>query len=293
MSRAALANFSVQWFDFSSRYYTFTTLLKYCDTAQGFIFENGRSSSNVLNMLHKLWDNQGVMRSTKAKVLLPHDRYTDFERCLIKPYLEAVGRTSWMVGFRISDAATNAEVAVVETVMVAVDEETKSKSIEIPDRDEIVKIIEENNFEPLNLGVKQTVFQDQPNENVFMHKTIVNALDCDKLGHLNNSIYATIAEEVRLLALKNGGYNNVSSELYIKKMYLDDEYLGYLEPSIINVSYIGQAHPFDEMNVFSWCIESSDNCEFCFDFVIDSEVITKVSLIVESNYHTQRHTSSL
>ena len=74
---------------------------------------------------------------------------------------------------------------------------------------------------------------------------------------------------------------------------LDDEYLGYLEPSIINVSYIGQAHPFDEMNVFSWCIESSDNCEFCFDFVIDSEVITKVSLIVESNYHTQRHTSSL
>ena len=188
MSRAALANFSVQWFDFSSRYYTFTTLLKYCDTAQGFIFENGRSSSNVLNMLHKLWDNQGVMRSTKAKLLLPHDRYTDFERCLIKPYLEAVGRTSWMVGFRISDAATNAELAVVETVMVAVDEETKSKSIEIPDRDEIVKIIEENNFEPLNLGVKQTVFQDQPNENVFMHKTIVNALDCDKLGHLNNSI---------------------------------------------------------------------------------------------------------
>ena len=110
MSRAALANFSVQWFDFSSRYYTFTTLLKYCDTAQGFIFENGRSSSNVLNMLHKLWDNQGVMRSTKAKLLLPHDRYTDFERCLIKPYLEAVGRTSWMVGFRISDAATNAEL---------------------------------------------------------------------------------------------------------------------------------------------------------------------------------------
>ena len=83
---------------------------------------------------------------------------------------------------------------------------------------------------------------DQPNENVFMHKTIVNALDCDKLGHLNNSIYATIAEEVRLLALKNGGYNNVSSEMYTKKMYLDDEYLGYLEPSIINVSYIGQSH---------------------------------------------------
>ena len=81
MSRAALANFSVQWFDFSSRYYTFTTLLKYCDTAQGFIFENGRSSSNVLNMLHKLWDNQGV-EINKSKIIITIDTV-----------MEAVGRT--------------------------------------------------------------------------------------------------------------------------------------------------------------------------------------------------------
>merc|ERR1719310_2170530 len=90
-------------------------------------------------------------------------------------------------------------LAVVDTVMVATDEETHSKSVPVPHAAEIKSMIVSDAPEierPTFAEFEPKPGTDEP----FVWRTRIRMTDCDSFGHLNNSVYATMAEEARLIS---------------------------------------------------------------------------------------------
>ena len=247
MSSFSLSSPSIEitlnWLDFSVHYNTFTSLFKFCDTAQSLLFPTGVTKEQVA--LHTMWSNNCVMRSNSAKLFLPHQQYANWRNIRIFPRLKAVGNTSWTCAFRVvrSDASHDATLlAVVETTMVATND-THTTSVPIEYRDTLIAMVQQTSQQPLCLN--RTVFSKK-REQYFSQTQRVRMTDCDSLNHINNAIYATLAEETRLHAAFQNKYDRCSSS-----QEQDHNQVGS-QATECAISYIGQAHPFEEMEVITW-----------------------------------------
>jgi len=296
------ATYSVQWFDFCQHYLTFGTLFKMCDTSQGLLFQ---SDDPLKIALQDLWSGNCVMRSNRAKLLLQHHEYQDWKNVLVWPSLQHVGNTSWTCSFRVTDVSGSIVLALVETTMVATDDTfTKSQPISSESKSLMMSLMQEkqqpsNHLHPVRLG--RVSFSSWNNEESdvndfvpYRYQRSVRVTDCDKLNHVNNAIYGVLAEETRLYAGSLSKYGS------------DDSKRASLQAFECQISYIGQAHPFEMMDIETWSCPRSrsrkrngdgdgdgggggggddddgESTDYRTDFFVNGEIVTRTTLTVGS-----------
>jgi acyl-CoA thioesterase FadM len=235
--------FTLNWLDFSQHYFTFAAIFKFCDTAQSILFPPSNYSKE-LQALHTIWSKNCVMRSNRAKLLIEHDVYQKWKKIRVYPCLSKVGHTSWTCCFQIKGgdpSFQNETLALVETTMVATDE-THKKAEPIEYRETLVQLMEQSKIQqqPITLGRSIFSTPEEDGQNTFNYSQVVRITDCDALNHVNNSVYATLAEESRLFAASKNKYDMHNNEM------------GKQPASECSISYIGQAHPFEEMEIVTW-----------------------------------------
>ena len=111
--------------------------------------------------------------------------------------LTKVGNTSWKIDFRICDKGD--PIALISTICVNVDRETLSKSTPVAHKEHL---------EPLvcivpgtsELSAVDVAWEGEIPSTAWTWTTTVRATDCDKLGHVNNAVYALLAEECRAVS---------------------------------------------------------------------------------------------
>ncbi len=246
------AEFSVLWFDLSTHWATFGALFKWCDTAQAALFP-ADSPSPALRDLRVCWERDAVMRTNSARLCLPHAAFHAWPRVRVKPILTSVGRTSWVCGFHVVEPTPEERLmAVVQTVMVATDPETHSRSVELPHRQALQDLLSAAEAAPSPArvwwqgGLDRPVFaaeEDAPPSSPppFRYTTHARITDCDALGHVNNAVYPTLGEEARLFAAHRNGFGDQAGAAFAAR-----------PASTCSVNYVGQAHPFDAMDVSTW-----------------------------------------
>lgn len=290
-----------------------------------------------------------------------HQYLTKMNKIYVKPILKDVGRTSWTCGFRIfcdhhgSSSSSSSTIptatstnlvkeqnqdhhyednnnedkmmllAQVETVMVNMDEKL-TKSQPIPNVERISDMIKENNGDKsVSLGRPMFNNENDNNKNIFKFSTTVRITDCDALGHVNNAIYANMAEEFRYYVSSKGGYDNNNNNNNNDNINIDNNNDSSSSSNIaakyatkpattFSISYIGQALPHDQLDVSSWVTttttaeknqhnnnnnsnESSSIAwlllvvEYNFNIYVKGECITQLKLGVEEIInHNDDHT---
>lgn len=277
MAKNAVVDFMPTWFELTAPWVTFGSILKWCDTAHFAMFPVSPDEKQ----LFETFSQQSVMRSNTAEIFLSHKEINKLEKVRVKPVLQDVGQTSWVCGFRICDASPRETlIAAVETVMVHTDE-THSMSRPIPKAEAVRRLIAKNNVCPLCLAKPE--FSNSSNvhgNQVFKFSTMARLTDCDSLGHINNAVYATLAEEFRYYTASQGGYGNpISSEVASIAT----------QPAVTcSISYIGQAQPFDTLDVTTWANHTRTGCDYNFEISVSGQLITQMKLGVESNKFNAR-----
>ena len=146
--------------------------------------------------------------------------------------------------------------------MVATDRETHTKSVPIPGTAALRRRISE----PLGLG--RPSFPPPPSGAAVYEARWSNRLtDCDGLGHVNNAVYSTLAEEVRGEARQAGGYGSTGAAAALRPV------------KEMSISYVGQARPFDPMVARTW---QAGPQSFRVDFEARGELVAQVAFDVEA-----------
>eukprot|EP00510_Aplanochytrium_minuta_P005457 CAMPEP_0184017164 /NCGR_PEP_ID=MMETSP0954-20121128/7359_1 /TAXON_ID=627963 /ORGANISM="Aplanochytrium sp, Strain PBS07" /LENGTH=233 /DNA_ID=CAMNT_0026298319 /DNA_START=86 /DNA_END=787 /DNA_ORIENTATION=- len=222
-----------------------------------------------------LGGKDGVAAIFKTNRVRLYQRHAEFQECtqvIIFPRLQSCGRRTYMCSFEVfDDSEPRKLLAQVETTIIATNKE-HTKSVEIPNREAICEYIKNQPEQKSGLG--RTSFAPPPenSEEVFVYKFQVRAIDCDSLGHVNNTMYGNLAEEARDFAATHGGYGKFN-------------HLAKKEAMECMISYDGQAVPRDEITVKTWAQQLADNSEkveFRFDFLVREKVVTRSSLLVET-----------
>ena len=153
-----------------------------------------------------------------------------------------------------------------------------------------------NHLHPVRLG--RVSFSSWNNEESdvndfvpFRYQRSVRVTDCDKLNHVNNAIYGVLAEETRLYAGSLSKYGS------------DDSKRASLQASECQISYIGQAHPFEMMDIETWSCPRSrsrkrngdgdggggggddddgESTDYRTDFFVNGKIVTRTTLTVGS-----------
>ena len=141
------------------------------------------------------FDTHTVMRCNTVLLLAPSSALP--LNLTISVGLTKVGNTSWKIGFRICDRGD--PIASISTVCVNVDRQTLSKSTPVAHREHL---------EPLvcivpgidELSAVDVAWEGEIPSTAWTWTTTVRATDCDKLGHVNNAVYALLAEECRAVS---------------------------------------------------------------------------------------------
>ena len=262
--------FPVMWLDFTQHYTTFASLLKWTDTAQGILFP-----VKQVPEIHHMWAGNAVMRSNRVRVLLPHEEYREWKQVTVWPHLQHVGTTSWVCGFRITNEAGDKVMAVVETTMVFTDETfTLSKPIQNHNREHMMQMIDTS-----KIGLGRPEFSENDDSTAssidpWEYSTVVRITDCDALNHINNAQYALLAEETRLYSASMGKYGN--------------DPLCNLPACEISIAYIGQAHPFQKMDVVTFSrAEESENqtTHYRTNFSVGGQIVCKSTVTVIKAFH--------
>eukprot|EP00929_Paragymnodinium_shiwhaense_P054011 TRINITY_DN27078_c0_g2_i1.p1 TRINITY_DN27078_c0_g2~~TRINITY_DN27078_c0_g2_i1.p1 ORF type:complete len:290 (+),score=26.97 TRINITY_DN27078_c0_g2_i1:64-933(+) len=276
----AAVYFPTHFMNLGSHYGTFFSLFTWCDSAQGGLYPED-SPSGAIRDMRRLWLTSAVMRTNTAKLMLPHAEFKHWTRVRVTPILSHVGGTSWVCNFKVTDADGQQMLAVCQTVMVATDPETFSKPIPVPHAAELRELVDtgKSQISPGNPVVElpRPSFCEPP-EKRFSFSMYTRLTDCDLFGHVNNAVYATLAEESRFYTAMQGGYG----EGYQKAA-------AHLPARSMSISYIGQAKPMDQMEVRSWAVKESEQVssllstaqQYRCDFLVDQQLITQVLLEVE------------
>ena len=206
--RLATVDFPVLYMDFATHRCTFSTIFKWIDTAQSVLYDAPAQSASrmqALEHMKHLWANHAVMRTNAAKILVPFEELRSCTHVRVQPALRRIGRTSWGCSFSIMDSKREGSIlAVAETTMVNTDPETHTKSTPLPYVEELRKLrkIRALSFDLPNTSVSVT----PPDHGTLVGEIamITRATDCDGLGHINNALYATLAEEMRASIAHSG-----------------------------------------------------------------------------------------
>ena len=274
--------FAVAWFDMSTHQHLFASILRWCDTAQALLFPVG--STTASKELHSVWATGAVMRSNRLHMQMPPAvLIKSCDRVRVWPFLTSVGRTSWNCGFRITTVEDDPqEVALVETTMVNTNAD-HTESVPLPHIQFLKSKCVSSESEFTTLGRPE--FSAMPagpdggaSNNIFRFDMRIRKTDCDSLGHVNNSVYASLGEEARCHAAFHGGFSN---DKMAHRMANEEGYT-------CCISYIGQARPFEVLKVSTWAEPSVshkvyDNPPgriFRVDFARGSEIITRMSITV-------------
>ena len=224
------------------------------------------------------------MRSNRAQLLLQHDEYKEWKDVRIYPVLQHVGTTSWTCGFRVTNATASLLLALVETTMVSTDAKyTIAQPIE--HRSTMLQMIEASrqHQQPVDLG-RALFSKCEEKDGVTPHcySQLVRVTDCDALNHINNAVYATLAEEARVYTASQNKYSSDAGNL-----------MGRQPGCECSISYIGQAHPFETMDIETWSSggsgssgssgstkSNSSNVEYRTDFFVNGKIVSQTLIAV-------------
>lgn len=241
-------------------------VLRWCDSAFDFnqlaagIQEPGQRAQ-VIKFL-----TSGVSRQNQTRLLkilpdwplpFPSDRGESVIH--VTGMLVAVGTTSYRVQFSI--CAGEVCLAEVESTVVCVDAETHSKSQAIPCAEQLRSALRSQEIAP-----KTKPMSASSNYKVGRHFTWrqpVRWTDCDTNGHLNNSVYATLIEEVRADAAS-------------KAQTAEEKYSWELPVQAMRIDYLGQPRPGDLLEIESWQIAPT-GC-FEFNFRVQGNLVASASI---------------
>ena len=250
MALNAIFRATCNWMDISTAANVHRWLFTICDSAQGCLWtpagDTAEGTAAVLRSMASLWDQGGVMRLNNARLAVPHAELLGSEPrgVLVLPSLTRVGRTSWQCSFRITEDTAEARLlAEVETIMVATNAD-HTKSVELPNAGALRELA----VAPLGLAKPEF---NPPSPRLlagggsFSCSWTTRVTDCDSLGHVNNAVWASLAEEVRATALRAGGYCDAGAAL------------AALPATSMAISYIDQARPFVEMHAVTFWDEAT------------------------------------
>lgn len=97
--------------------------------------------------------------------------------------------------------------------------------------------------------------------NHFSWQTVARWVECDQLGHVNQSQYCLLMEEARATAAASGGYGDCINRD-----------VAAAPPAKFQLSYFGQAHAGDRLSVLTWWDGQSFRCEILKIDEIGAEV---------------------
>jgi acyl-CoA thioesterase FadM len=175
-------------------------LLKWCDTAQGAVWK-ALPDKTISNEMHGLWDSSAVMRVTTGHVSTSAENLNETDEVHISAWLSRIGTSSWDISFVIETESGGAHVASLHTTMVNVDPESMSQTMPVPHREALAAAVlprVEISWEPVD---------SERHPGAFLWDTTVRLTDCDSNGHINNAIYASLAEEARGMAANSSAYS--------------------------------------------------------------------------------------
>jgi acyl-CoA thioesterase FadM len=278
-----------------------------CDTSQGLLFSSDDPHKQALK---DLWSGNCVMRTNRAKLLLMHEEYRDWNDVLVWPLLQHVGKTSWTCGFRITDSSGSKVMALVETTMVATDDTfTESRPISSESKSGMISLMQKQQQEDVGLGRPLFGARSVDDDVPFRYQRNVRVTDCDKLNHVNNAIDGVLAEETRLYAASLCKYGS------------EDSQRASLQASECQISYVGQAHPFETMDIVTWSCprsmhrsssssrtssdgtrgtetggresegSSTEGTDFRTDFFVNGEIVAQTTLTVLNDQRDKEPTT--
>lgn len=209
------------------------TILKWCDSAQGALFDPIPDPSMRKEMQE--WCMKGAV--TRANVVELLVTAAEWEmlidvvaRSRVCPVITRVGRTSWVVRFSV-ETLRGQVLAQVQTVMVAVDANDFTRSVPVPFTEALQSLVHE---QP---GLEAPVACSRPHE-AFAWRTEVRQSDCDAMQHINNAVYASLAEDARHAAVQAGALTDLRAVS------------GSLRKA--SIDYLGQPQAGDALVVAVW-----------------------------------------
>lgn len=210
-------------------------VLRWCDVSQMVLFESLEPSQDRTELVES-WERASVTRVNKLEVLVRGQAWESTFSALggfnswarVRPALSKLGRTSWTVNFEVGTSGEK-PLARVESVIVAVDPETLSKSVPVP-KPELLKSLIYPDQQPVDVPK----VCEKP-ANAFVWKVQARPSDCDLLGHVNNVVYATLMEDARRAAAEAGAVPQAAGDA-----------------RLLMVEYNGQAKALDDLEVAVW-----------------------------------------
>eukprot|EP00756_Hemistasia_phaeocysticola_P063731 Hpha_TRINITY_DN7205_c0_g1::TRINITY_DN7205_c0_g1_i1::g.102119::m.102119 len=144
-----------------------------------------------------------------------------------------MGRTS--IVRRLRPTCEGRPVATVSVALVVTDR-TLRKTVPIPPR--VRELVSRYPTAEEDLPP----FRPQPRPaGAFRWRTEARYIEIDHLRHLNQSVYAFLVEEARAVAAAEGGYPEGEAAGLARQ-----------PPQVVDLDYVGQAHPGDALSVYTW-----------------------------------------
>ena len=162
--------------------------------------------------------------------------------------LQHVGRSSWRTAADLLDAGSGAVLARVWTTNVFV-ARAGLRPEELPDRDGFRKMVGAGGAMPRSDHVCKAAAAaagtTTPPAGAYTWRTHVRATDCDDLGHVNNTRYASMAEEALGFALHGGAFAEGSEASALARRPVVTMHIDYLE-QLLPYTALRAAVWFDE-----------------------------------------------
>lgn len=214
---------------------------------------NEQASEDML----RLWLTNAVNRKNVVEIMSSSKDWVKVVAqgsVKVVPRIMRVGRTSWASNYDIV-TGLGVPLARVQTVMVAVDEETLSKPMLVPH----AELLKANVRDAPSLEVPSV--KPRGEEPQLTWRVEVRQSDCDSLGHMNNTVYATLIEDARHVALQSKRFPHFSDA----------------GTRLASIEYIGQPHAGDMLDIAIWW--DADAGAWGFEFLVKEEVVAKCILV--------------
>jgi acyl-CoA thioesterase FadM len=200
----------------------------------------------VAEEMHTIWNSSAVMRATTATVSARAEDLHATDQVRISAWLSRLGNTSWDISFLVEDEASGQPLATVLTTMVNVTEDDTSKTMPVPHKEMLTAAVlpkVELSWEPVASSRTAAAF---------VWDTSVRLTDCDGMGHINNALYASLAEEARGMAAHSNSYQGEGNKLATELA------------NTIFVDYQGQIGAYERLQIATWYEEIDSTYRFEF-----------------------------
>lgn len=212
--------------------------------------------SQALEDLLYLFSKNAVNRKNVVEILISGEDWEKVvgrSRVRVFPYIMRVGRTSWSSHYDIF-TSLGVPLGRVQTVMVAVDAATLTKPVPVPHAELLRSMVQDVP------SLDAPAVKPRGEAPSITWRVEVRKTDCDSLGHLNNTVYASLMEDARHVAVRSKKFPKLAE----------------IGTCMASIDYLSQPHAGDMLDIIVWW--DDDVSALGLEFAIKEEVVAKCVL---------------